>query len=213
MTLEEKIEKGRQYRSMVLEVREQNEPDSYIVEGYATTYNEPYTLYADDEIEIREQVSPTAFEGCDMSDVIMQYDHQGRVFARTANNTLSLLSDEHGLLINANLGGTTEGRHLYEEIAGGYTNKMSFGFTVTGESIEDSRTEGGKRSYLRTITQIGKLYDVSAVSLPANDGTEISARSFCDGVIAEAEAERLLEAEKMQQRAKLQLKLKLMEAN
>ena len=192
----EKIQNGRQYRNMQLEIRkkEDSNEESFLVRGYATTYNEPYVLYADEDIEIREQVDPSAFNECDMSDVIMQYDHEGRVFARISNNTLSLTSDEHGLLIEADLSGTTIGRQLYEEIKGGYTSKMSFGFTVDDDAVEEF-TEGKKRIYLRTITRIGKLYDVSAVSLPANDGTEISARSFCDGVIAKAEAERLLKAE------------------
>ncbi len=193
----EKIENGRQYRNMVLEIKESEEASeqgAFLVRGYATTYNEPYTLFGSDEYEVREQVSPDAFDEADMSDVIMQYDHEGRVFARISNNTLSLTSDEHGLLIEADLGGTTIGRQLYEEIKGGYTSKMSFGFTVNEDRLDES-TEDGKTVYLRTITRIGKLYDVSAVSLPANDATEISARSFCDGVIAKAEAERLLKAE------------------
>lgn len=191
----DKINSGRQYRNMILEIKEAAETD-YIVRGYATTFNEPYTLYSDEEIEIREQVAPEAFDTTDMSDVIFQYDHAGRVYARISNKTLSLEKDEHGLLIEANLGGTSEGRKLYEEIKGGYTTKMSFGFTVTNDEYnERTDEETGKRIYLRTITSIGKLYDVSAVSLPANDGTEISARNFCNGVIAKIEAERLKKAE------------------
>lgn len=208
----DKIQNGRQYRNMTLEIRKKDdeEKESFNVRGYATTYNEPYTLYDDGEYEIREQVSKDAFNDCDMSDVIMQYDHEGRVFARISNNTLALTSDDHGLLIEADLGGTTIGRQLYEEIKGGYTSKMSFGFTVTDDAVEEF-TENDKRIYLRTITQIGKLYDVSAVSLPANDGTEISARAFCDGVIAKAEAERLFKAEEERKRKTLELKLKLLE--
>ena len=208
----DKIQNGRQYRNMLLEIRkkEDSAEESFFVRGYATTYNEPYVLYSDDECEIREQVNPNAFDNCDMSDVIMQYDHEGRVFARISNNTLSLASDDKGLLIEADLGGTTIGRQLYEEIKGGYTSKMSFGFTVNDDVVEEF-TEGTKRVYMRTITQIGKLYDVSAVSLPANDGTEISARAFCDGVIAKAEAERLLKAEEERKRKALELKLMLLE--
>ena len=198
MDLMKKIESGRQYRNMSLGIvndeNEESEQGSFLVRGYATTYNEPYVLFGDDEYEIREQVSPEAFNNADLSDVIMQYDHQGRVFARISNNTLSLQSDEHGLLIEANLGGTEIGRQLYEEIKGGYTSKMSFGFIVADDAIEEF-TEGSKRVYLRTITNVSKVFDVSAVSLPANDGTEISARAYCDGVIAKAEAERLLKAE------------------
>ena len=194
-----KISQGRQYRNIKeirIAERAENEEKTYRVSGYATTYNEPYTLYADEDIEIREQVAPDAFEKADMSDVIMQYNHEGRVFARTRNNTLSVESDEHGLLINADLGGTEIGRQLYEEIDGGYTDRMSFGFTVDSDEVEESREKGKRTVYLRTITRIGKLYDVSAVSIPANDGTEISARSFVDGLIEKEKAERLIEAEK-----------------
>lgn len=210
-TIQKKLNNGRQYRNMVLEVRKDSEEDNgCVVRGYATTFNEAYKLYGNDEYEVREMVSDKAFEECDMSDVIFQYDHEGRVYARISNNTLRLTTDEHGLLIEADLGGTEEGRKLYEEIKGGYTTKMSFGFTVDDDEVLES-TEDEKRIYLRTITRIGKLYDVSAVSLPANDMTEISARAFCDGVIAEAEAERLLKAENERKRKALQLRLKLEE--
>ena len=156
-----------------------------VVEGYATTFNQPYKLYRDKEIVIMEQVDPDAFAQTDMSDVIMQYDHAGRVFARVKNGTLELTPDEHGLKVRANLGGTEIGRQLFEEIEGGYTSKMSFGFTVTGQKREETERQNGQITVLRTITKIGKLFDVSAVSLPANDATEISARSIGDGLIAE----------------------------
>ena len=156
-----------------------------IVEGYATTFNQPYQLWRDKEFTVNEQVDSHAFDETDMSDVIMQYDHEGRVFARIANGTLELEADDHGLKIRANLGGTEIGRQLFEEIQGGYTNKMSFGFTVTGQKREETKN-GDHITVLRTITKIGKLYDVSAVSLPANDATEISARTIGDGLIAEA---------------------------
>ena len=191
----EKVNSGREYRRMEIRVRavaEENPEPDYTVEGYACTFNEPYELYSFDGYTVREQVDPDSFNECDMSDVIMQFDHQGRVFARLSNNTLQLKTDEHGLHMTANLGGTETGRQLYDEIKGGYITKMSFGFTVDEDKREVTENrETGTVDVLRTITKIRKLYDVSAVSLPANDGTEISARSWCDGVIAELEAERL----------------------
>ena len=161
------------------------EDGAKIVEGYATTFNQPYQLWRDKEMTVNEQVDRNAFAETDMTDVIMQYDHEGRVFARIANGTLNLEADEHGLRIRANLGGTEIGRQLFEEIQGGYTNKMSFGFTVTGEERKTTKDADGHITVLRTITKIGKLFDVSAVSLPANDATEISARNVGDGLIAE----------------------------
>jgi hypothetical protein len=192
MDIMEKISKGREYRKMELNI---GEPDSYNVRGYATTFDTAYTLWDTPDFRIDEIVDARAFDGCDMRDVIFQYDHEGRVFARTSNDTLQLTPDGHGLQVNAYLGGTEIGRNLYEEIKGGYTSKMSFGFHVEADEIKEEEVDG-KTIYTRTIKSINKLYDVSAVSLPANDGTEISARSLRDGAIAKLEAERLLKAER-----------------
>lgn len=189
---------NREYRNMTpLEVRAE-ENEEKVVEGFATTFNEPYTLYSDSDLIYREQVAPEAFENTDMSDVILQYNHEGRVFARISNNTLEVEPTDKGLFIRANLGGTEIGRNLYEEIAGGYTDKMSFGFTVDNDEEVRTEAEDGRVDILRTITGISKLYDVSAVSIPANDGTSISVstRSKIDGVIEEVRAERL-EAERI----------------
>lgn len=185
--MKKKIEQGREYRKMILEVRETDEENDYTVTGYATTFDEPYTLYSiGDGKVVKEQVSRNAFDNADRSDVIMQYDHEGVVFARLSNDTLKLTVDDHGLFVEAYLGGTSNGRNLYEEIKGGYINKMSFGFTVTDDDLAEA-----DYGYLRTIKAIGKLYDVSAVSIPANDYTEISARNHIDGAIDEIETERI----------------------
>lgn len=205
------IKNDREYRNMVeVEIKE-NEDNRMIVRGYASTFNEPYTLYEDDDHRVKEVVDSEAFRNTDMRDVIMQYDHMGRVFARTSNNTLTVTPDERGLLIEADLGGTELGRQLYEEIKGGYTNKMSFGFKVDSDKRTSLIESDGKNTVVRRITGVRKLYDVSAVSIPANDATSISVRSLTDGLIEEIQAERL-EAEK-RERAKeaLELKIKIME--
>lgn len=210
-TLDDKLNEGRQYRAVV-EIRAIPEAftDGKIVEGYATTFNQPYELYSDAQYTLNEQVDSRAFDDTDMSDVIMQYDHEGRVFARGSNGTLELSVDDHGLKITADLGGTEIGRQLYEEIKGGYTNKMSFGFTVSkDERTEEYDYDTGHTTILRTITGIGKLYDVSAVSLPANNATEISARSYCDGVIAELTEEFRQQKEREQKKKKLNILLQM----
>lgn len=190
-----RLSDGREYRAMTM--RALGDSDAMIVEGYATTFNQPYLLYDGGDYRVMEQIAPTAFAQCDMTDVIMQYDHEGRVFARNRNNTLALSIDATGLKMTADLGGTDIGRQLYQEIKGGYTDKMSFGFVVA----EDQRTSTmdyntGVETVLRTITKIKKLYDVSAVSIPANDMTSISARRYADGVIDGIKAERLERANK-----------------
>ena len=204
--LQQKLDEGRQYRKVdAFEIRAAGE-NEMIVEGYATTFNQPYELYRDGDYVVMEQVDRDAFKSTDMTDVIMQYDHEGRVFARSSNGTLMVTPDDHGLRIRADLSGTEIGRQLYEEIRGGYTDKMSFGFTVDADERLITE-EGGSVTVLRTITSIGKLYDVSAVSLPANNATEISARSWGDGVIAQLAEERRAREER--ERKKKQLKILL----
>ena len=192
----------REYRamSMAIEQRAEGEEDPKIVSGYASTFDEPYLLFSDDEVEVWEQVDRSAFDDTDMSDVIMQYDHQGRVFARIRNNTLTVEPDDVGLFVRADLGGTDIGRELFQEIEGGYSDKMSFGFTVDEDRREVTKTEEGKSRMMRIITKVGRLYDVSVVSLPANPGTSVAAR-FLDGAIEEMRAERLKARELEEKRA------------
>ena len=191
----------REYRAMSMVAVERAEDDErMIVQGYASTFDEPYLLYQDQDVEVWEVVERTAFDETDMSDVIMQYDHQGRVFARVKNNTLTVGPDDRGLLTSADLSGTDIGRQLYQEIAGGYTDKMSFGFTVAEDRRESVDIEDGKTVLTRYITKVGKLFDVSAVSLPANPGTSISAR-FLEGAIEEVKAERQKAQELAEKRA------------
>ena len=198
-TIEDKIKEGRSYRSM--EMRALDEP-GYIVEGYATTFDQPYTLWEEPGFKFQEIVDSKAFNGTDMEDVIMQYDHAGRVFARKSNDTLQLRADAHGLKVRADLGGTEIGRQLYEEIKGGYTTKMSFGFIVDKDDRQVDET-GNQQVITRTILHVKKLYDVSAVSLPANDATEISARTLGEGAIAEVKEELRLASERRARRESL----------
>lgn len=200
----------REYRDFTLAVVENENNDTEerkMVNGYASVFDTPYTLYDGIDVVIQEQVDSRAFDEADLSDVIFQYNHEGRVFARTSNNTLAIIPDERGLAIEADLGGTEIGNQLYQEIKGGYTTKMSYGYTVKEAEWTDSKMEDGRTLELRTIKAVGKVYDVSAVSIPANDATTISVRNLSDGVIAEIEAERLKALEL--ERRKLQTKLRL----
>lgn len=201
----------REYRDLRLEIVQEPEDEKrMIVGGYASTFDHSYLIgYDFDNTKIMEQVDKTAFDESDMSDVIMQYDHQGRVFARTRNNTLELNVDDIGLGIRAFLGGTELGRQLYEDIQGGYIDRMSFGFIV--DRSQDLWTEeaiDGEKVFLRTIRKIDKIFDVSAVSFPANDATAISVRSLIDGVNKEREAERLLKDLEIAKR-KMEMKWRL----
>ena len=150
----------------------------YIVEGYATTFDAPYVLWENgDGVEYKEVISRAALEGADMSDVLMLYNHDGRVLARTSNGSLSLAPDEHGLRIRADLSLTQAARDMYADISAGLVTQMSWAFDVKASEYD-------RETHTDKILRIGKVYDVSAVAYPANDQTEISARaraqSMCD---------------------------------
>ena len=181
------IRENREYRNFpMVEVRKEGEIEpSFLVEGYASTF-ETYVLFEDEGIEYKERILPEAFDNCDMSDVIFLKDHEGTVFARTKNNTLTLEVDKNGLLTKTDLSKTSASREMFEEISTGMYSQMSFAFIVDDD--EYNTTE-----HLRTIRHIKKIFDVSAVSFPANPTTDISVatRSRFDGFIEQEKAERL----------------------
>lgn len=175
------ISKDREYRHFTVELRASSD-NEMIVEGYAARFDTPTTLYTYDSIDYHEVIERGAFDACNMSDVVMNYNHSGKPVARTKNNTLSLFIDDIGLKIRAELSGTEEGRRLYEEIRGGYIDKMSFAFNidVDGDLYD-------KETHTRHVNKVQRLYDVAAVDLPAYDTTSIYARSYFS---AEAEKEK-----------------------
>jgi len=182
------ISKDREYRNMTIQrsASGESKENDYKVRGYASTF-EPYVLFSSDGVDYFEQIDATAFDEADMSDVIFLYNHEGMVYARQKNGTLKLSTDNHGLLAEADLSSTAQSRELFEAINSGLVDQMSFAFTVEDDEYD-------KKTHTRTIHRIGKVYDVSAVSIPANPGTDIatvSARSYFDGVIEAEQAERL----------------------
>lgn len=167
------------------------------VEGYAARFNSPTVLFELDGTEYWEVIAPGAFDGADMEDVIFNYNHTGNVIARTRNGTLELTTDEDGLHMRARVDGTAAGRQLYEEISGGYVDRMSFAFTIQEESYDSVE-------HLWTIQKVKRLYDVSAVDIPAYDDTSIAARRA-----AVEDSQRARQAALALDKRKLKLKCKL----
>ena len=178
--------------------QEETEEKRYIVEGYATTYDDPYVLYSWDGVDYKEQISRDALAGADMSDVIFLYNHEGMVYARQSNGTLTLSSDERGLHVLADLGSTEASRAMFESIDAGLVTQMSWAFTIADDEYDE-------KTHTRSIKSVKKVYDVSAVSIPANPNTDISARSYWDGVIEE---ERRRERERAEKVERIKNKLK-----
>lgn len=212
MTQQETMQESRRAtnrRELLFQVQaRQADPDSenneMIVEGYAVRFESPTVLFEDGEIEYKEQIDARAFEDAQMDDVIFNYNHGGKVMARTRNGTLELEVREEGLFIRARLNGTEEGRKLYEEIKGGYIDRMSFRFSVKEEAYD---TE----NHMWTVRRIKKLWDVSAVDIPAYDDTLIEARkNFVLEAEAQEQRERKAAAELHKRKLMLRNKLTTM---
>ena len=177
----------REYRNMTFEVREDGVEPSFLVEGYASTF-EPYKLMEIDGLDYNEQIDRNAFDETDMTDVVYRIDHEGKVFARSSAGTIKLDIDEHGLHQVTDLSKTKAGREHFEEIKAGLYPQMSFAFTVAEDHYDaDTRT--------RIVDKVAKIYDISSVAFPANNTTELHIRDYFNGVI---EAEKIAEAERLQ---------------
>ena len=179
--------------------------EDYMVEGYASTF-ERYEMYEWDGVKYYEQIDRHAFDEADMTDVVFLRDHSGRVMARSKNDTVQLSIDDHGLHQRTNLGLTQASREMYEDIKVGNYSQMSFSFVIDRDGDEYD-----KETHTRIIKRIKKVFDVSAVSFPANPGTDIgiSARDYFNGVIEAEKAERLEAERRANDIKRLKLRIKI----
>ena len=185
--INEKSVQFRDFKNLKLETRKSGETEELVIEGIACTFNEPTVLFECDGVEYKEQIDDRAFDETDMTDVIFNFNHCGRVYARTRNGSLNLEVKEDGLHMRAILMKDDEGHaQLYRDIQSGLIDKMSFAFTVQEQAYD-------RENHMSTVRRIKKLFDVSAVDIPAYDTTTISARSFF-------ESERQKELEEIKKR-------------
>ena len=195
--------RDREYRNMELRVADPGEAEerSYMVEGYASTF-EPYKLFEEDGVDYFERIEPTAFDDADLTDVVFRVDHVGPVYARTSAGTVEISVDQHGLAQRTDLSKTQRARDLFEDIKAGNYPKMSFAFTVAdgGDSYD-------RATHTRTISRIAKVFDIAAVSFPANPTTElsVSTRDYFNGVIEAEKAERLERERREIQKQKIRI--------
>lgn len=155
----------KEIRKLDLQFRAEDTEDNKMeIKGYAAVFNSPETY------DYTEVIAPTAFDEADMSDVVLRYNHNDNfmVLARTRNKSLELSVDEKGLLIDATLqDDITEHRDIFNAIKSGLIDKQSFAFIVDDDEYDyDTDT--------RTITRIGKVFDVSVVDQPFYNETDVS---------------------------------------
>ena len=155
----------KEIRKLDLQFRAEDTDDSKMeIKGYAAVFNSPETY------DYTEVIAPTAFDEADMSDVVLRYNHNDNfmVLARTRNKSLKLSVDEKGLFIDATLqDDVSTHRDIFNAIKSGLIDKQSFAFVVDEDEYDyDTDT--------RTITRIGKVFDVSVVDQPFYNDTDVS---------------------------------------
>lgn len=173
------------------------------LEGYAIVFNQE-TLIGDEAYGFVEEIDRRALENTLMKDVPMKYNHMDSflIIARTKNKSLTLSVDNNGLKVHAELLDTQSNQDIYKMVRSGLLDKMSFAFTVE----EQSWNKEGKIPK-RTITKIGRLYDVSVVDTPAYDSTSIYARSL-ESMDVELKAMELAEQKKQVEVMKKKIRIK-----
>lgn len=167
--------------------------EKMIIEGKAVSFDTPTVMYEIDGVKYYERIAPGAFDGCDMKDACLKYNHDDStpILARVRGGSLQLIPKTDGLYFRSELFNTSFGRDCYELVKQDAL-QCSFAFTIA-----NGGDEYDKATRTRTITKIAKLFDLAIVSLPAYSDTFVKqARSFL-----EAEAEK----ERMELRLKLEL--------
>ena len=202
------IDKGwnfREFQNFEIRAKEEDNSQDLSIEGVACVFDTETVLFEDGDIQYKEKVDKNAFKNADISDVIFNYNHGGRVYARTRNDSLHLEVKEDGLHVTVRLNPNDEGHmQLYRDIKSGLIDKMSYAYTVSEEAYD---TE----THTRTVLAIKKLYDVSAVDIPAYNCTSISARSVLD--LEKSEMEKLendiLQEKKIMKRKRVALAMEI----
>lgn len=191
--------KEKEIRKLDIQFRaEDNEEGKMEIKGYAAVYDSPETYW------YTEQIAKGAFDEADMSDVVLRYNHNDNfmVLARTRNKSLDLSVDEKGLFMDARLQeDVSSHRDIFNAIKSGLIDKQSFAFTVDEDTYDyDTDT--------RTITKIGKVFDVSVVDQPFYNATDVSAArdNKCDDFLKRRKELRKEHEEKIKEEKERQEK-------
>ena len=182
----------RFYKTYDPEIRKVGDDEKMHIEGKAVAFNSPETYSGETEV-----IDPHALDDADLTDVVLRYNHNDTNYtlARTRNHSLVLDVREDGLYFQADLIPTTTNKDAYLMVKEGLLDKCSFSFTIVEDKYDT-------KQHLRTITKIGRLYDVALVDFPFYNDTMVEARSLDtrDDFVVRAREEQkkalLLEIEK-----------------
>lgn len=164
-------------RNYSFEVRaEQDEQHGNIITGRPVVYSRETDIGG----WFSEIIEPGALDGTDLSDVRFLVNHDlskiplARSRNNTENSTMQLSVDAEGLSIRVTLDteNNAEARALYSAVKRGDITGMSFMFSIDAQRWEDEQSDYPKRH----IEKIASIVEVSAVTFPAYEDTEINAR-------------------------------------
>ena len=171
-----------------LECRDAQEGAPRVISGYAAVFNQVAEI--GHWYRYKEQIVPTAFEGCDYSKCVACFNHNtDNILARYSSGTLKLEVDSTGLRFEFEVPNTTVGNDMYELVKRGDISQCSFAFVVAEETWRYD--EQNEENDLRTIKRISELWDVSLVTYPAYEGTSVDARSVEEVKLKEKRKEYL----------------------
>lgn len=178
------VAEGIERRCFTSELRAETAGSIRKLTGYAAVFG----ALSEDLGGFRERIAPGAFRDSLSNDIRALWNHNSDfVLARTGNDTLVVEEDSHGLRVEVRLPDTSWATDAWQSIKRGDVSQMSFGFRVApgGESWSE---EGGVA--IRTLTKV-RLYEVSPVTFPAYEDTEVVARSRPTGPVNNIHAARL----------------------
>lgn len=159
-----------QMRSIASNFQTREDGENLRIEGYFAVFNSNYEITSD----MSESVAPGAFTNTLADDIRALVNHDTTlVLGRTSAHTLELREDEHGLWGSISINPKDrDAMNLYERVKRGDVSQCSFGFDIIKEDTE-IREDGSMHWTIREV----KLYEVSCVTFPAYESTNIDARS------------------------------------
>lgn len=168
--------KGLERRAYSFEIRAEESEKGKIITGRPIVYNSRTDLGFFDEV-----IESGALDKTDLTDVRFLVNHDtskiplARSRRNTSNSTMQLWTDAEGMAIRVNLDteNNSDAKNLYSAVERGDITGMSFMFSIDGERWEDLESDHPTRH----IDAIGTVVEVSAVTFPAYESTEINARS------------------------------------
>ena len=159
-----------------IEIRYHEDDEEHRVEGYAAVFNSPTTIQGRTSA-FQEQIARSAFEGRLEDPVVALFNHDQLRPLSKVGAGLELSVDDYGLRYSFPIPNTTTGRDLVELMERGIVREASFAFTIAPGGESWTRNEGDEME-TRTISKVGRLIDVSVVTLGAYSDASAALRQF-----------------------------------